>query len=60
MMEPGDEFISRSEVRDMIDESIADAMKKHNRNASIISACIGVILLAFYTHGVIAVVDKIQ
>jgi hypothetical protein len=59
-MEPGDEFISRSEVQDMIDESIAYAMKKHNRNASIISACIGVILLAFYTHGVIAVVDKIQ
>jgi hypothetical protein len=59
-MEPGDEFISRSEVQDMIDESIGDAMKKHNRNASIISACIGVILLAFYTHGVIAVVDKIQ
>ena len=59
-MEPGDEFISRSEVRDMIDKSIVDAMKKHNRNASIISACIGIILLAFYTHGVIAVVDKIQ
>jgi hypothetical protein len=59
-MEPGDEFISRSEVRDMIDTSIADAMKKHNRNASIISACIGFILLGFYTHGVIAVVDKIR
>jgi hypothetical protein len=59
-MEPGDEFISRFEVQDMIDESIADAMKKHNRNASIISACIGAILLAFYTHGVIAVIDKIR
>jgi hypothetical protein len=52
--------MNKDEVQLMIDESIASAMKKHNRNASIISACIGVILLAFYTHGVIAVVDKMQ
>jgi hypothetical protein len=52
--------MNKDEVQLMIDTSIADAMKKHNRNASIISACVGIILLAFYTHGVIAVVDKIQ
>jgi hypothetical protein len=52
--------MGKDEVQLMIDRSIADAMKKHNRNASIISACIGFILLGFYTHGVIAVVDKIQ
>jgi hypothetical protein len=52
--------MNKDEVQLMIDESIADAMKRHNRNASIISACIGIILLGFYTHGVIAVVDKIQ
>jgi len=52
--------MNKDEVQLMIDNSIADAMKKHNRNASIISACIGFILLGFYTHGVIAVVDRIQ
>jgi diphthamide biosynthesis methyltransferase len=52
--------MNKDEVQLMIDASITDAMKRHNRNASIISACIGIILLAFYTHGVIAVVDKIQ
>jgi hypothetical protein len=52
--------MNKDEVQLMIDKSIAGAMKKHNRNASIISACIGIILLAFYTHGVIAVVDKIR
>jgi diphthamide biosynthesis methyltransferase len=52
--------VNKDEVQLMIDASIADAMKKHNRNASIISACIGIILLAFYTHGVIAVVDRVQ
>ncbi len=48
------------EVQEMIDISISSAMKRHNRNASTISACIGVILLGFYTHGVITVVDKIR
>jgi hypothetical protein len=52
--------MDKNEVQSMIDESIVSAMRKHNRNASIISACLGAILLAFYTHGVIAVVDRIQ
>jgi hypothetical protein len=52
--------MNKDEVQLMIDRSISDAIKKHNRNASIISACIGTILLGFYTHGVIAVVDKIR
>jgi len=52
--------MNKDDVQLMIDRSILNAMKKHNRNASIISACIGIILLAFYTHGVIAVVDKIR
>jgi hypothetical protein len=52
--------MNTDEVQLMIDRSISDAMRKHNRNASIISACIGVILLGFYAHGIIAVVDRIQ
>ena len=40
----------------MIDASI----DKHNKTASIISACIGIFLLGFYTHGVITIVNNIS
>jgi hypothetical protein len=60
MMEPGDEFISRSEVQEMIDQSVARAIDKHNKTATIISAAIGSVLLFFYAHGVLAVVDKVR
>ena len=56
MIEPGDEFISRSEVQEMIDQSI----DKHNKTATIISAAIGSVLLFFYAHGVLAVIDRVQ
>jgi hypothetical protein len=52
--------VNKDEVQLMIDTSIADAMKKHNKTASVISACIGAILLGFYAHGVLAVVDKVS
>ena len=55
-MEPHDEFISRSEVQEMIDKAIDD----HNKTATIISAAIGSVLLFFYAHGVIAIIDRIQ
>ena len=55
-MEPGDEFVSREEVQEMIDQSI----DKHNKTATIISAAIGSVLLFFYAHGVLAVVDKVK
>ena len=55
-MEPHDEFISRSEVQDMIDAAI----DKHNKTATIISASIGSVLLFFYAHGVIAIIDRVQ
>jgi hypothetical protein len=44
------------EVQGMIDMSIAKAMRRHNRNASVISAILGLTILAFYSHGLIAVV----
>jgi hypothetical protein len=59
-MEPGDEFISRSEVQEMIDKSVAKAIDKHNKTATIISAAIGSILLFFYAHGVLQVVDRVR
>ena len=56
MMEPGDELVSREEVQEMIDQAI----DKHNKTATIISATIGSVLLFFYAHGVLVVVDKVR
>ena len=39
---------------------IDKAIDKHNKTAAVISAIIGSILLFFYAHGVIAVVDKVS
>lgn len=52
--------MDKDEVQKMIDESITKAMDKHNKTASIISACVGAVLLGFYAHGVLAVVDKVS
>jgi hypothetical protein len=52
--------MDKDEIQKMIDESIAEAMDKHNKTASVISACIGAILLGFYAHGVLVVVDKVS
>jgi len=48
------------EVQEMIDKSVAIAIDKHNKTAAIISATIGSVLLFFYAHGVLSVVDKIK
>jgi hypothetical protein len=52
--------MDKDEVQAMIDQSIAKAIDKHNKSATIISAAIGSVLLLFYAHGVLAVVDKIR
>lgn len=54
-MEPQNEFISRDEVQEMID----DAIRKHNRNATIISACVGWVVLGLYAEGLLRVVGII-
>ena len=54
-MEPGDEFISRSEVQEMID----DAIRQHNRNASIISMCVGWVVLALFAEGLLRLIGVI-
>jgi len=58
-MEPQDEFVSRSEVQEMIDESIAAAIRRHNRNASIISMCVGWVVLALFAEGLLRLVGVI-
>ena len=55
MMEPGDEFISRSEVQEMIDAAI----RRHNRNASIISMCVGWVVLSLFAEGLLRLVGVI-
>jgi hypothetical protein len=54
-MEPQDEFITRTEVQEMID----DAIRRHNRNASIISMCVGWVVLALFAEGLLRLVGVI-
>jgi hypothetical protein len=54
-MDFGDEFISRSEVQEMIDAAI----RRHNRNASIISMCVGWVVLALFAEGLLRLVGVI-
>ena len=44
------------EVQEMIDQAI----DKHNKTATIISAAIGSVLLFFYAHGVLAIIDRVR
>ena len=50
-----DHFVSKKECQEMIDKAI----DKHNKTATIISAILGSILLAFYSHGVLSLVGRV-
>ncbi len=52
--------MDKQEVQEMINQSIAKAIDKHNKTATIISATIGSVLLFFYAHGVLAVIDRVR
>ncbi len=52
--------MDKDEIQEMIDQSIAKAMDKHNKTASLISACIGAVLLGFYAHGLLTVVNQLN
>ena len=54
-MEPQDELVSRLEVQEMIDAAI----RRHNRNASIISMCVGWVVLALFAEGLLRLVGVI-
>jgi predicted nucleic acid-binding Zn ribbon protein len=49
------ERLSREEVQEMID----DAIRKHNRNASIISMCVGWIVLALFAEGLLRLIGVV-
>ncbi len=50
-----DRLISKKECQEMIDKAI----DKHNKTAAVISAILGGILLAFYSHGVLSLVGRV-
>ena len=52
--------MSPEEIQEMIDQSVAQAIDKHNKTATMISATLGSILLFFYAHGVMMVVQRMQ
>jgi len=50
-MEP----VTKDQVQVMID----DAIRRHNRNASIISFCVGWVVLALFSEGLLRLIDVI-
>jgi len=54
------ERLTREQVQEMIDESISDAIRKHNRNASIISMCVGWVVLALFAEGLLRLIGVID
>ena len=55
-MEPyDDDYITRTEVQEMIDAAI----RRHNRNASIISMCVGWVVLALFAEGLLRLIGII-
>ena len=48
-------YVTQEEVKEMID----DAIRKHNRNASIISMCVGWVVLALFAEGLLRLIGVI-
>jgi len=48
-------YITRQECQEMID----DAIRKHNRNAGIISMCVGWVVLALFAEGLLRLIGVI-
>ena len=52
--EPKTDFISKSEVKEMID----NALRRHNRRSTIISSILGWILIGGYSFGLFQAVQN--
>jgi predicted nucleic acid-binding Zn ribbon protein len=50
------QYVTREECQEMIDKAI----DRHNKNATLISAALGSILLFFYAHGLLTVIDRFK
>ena len=56
MMEPfDDDYATHTEVKEMIDAAI----RRHNRNASIISMCVGWVVLGLFAEGLLRLIGVI-
>ena len=51
--------MNKDDIKRMIDQSIEIAMEKHNRNATIISAILGFILMAAFVDSLLRVLGEI-
>ena len=51
--------ITKEEGQEMFDEAVARAINQHNRNASIISAILGICFLALFSEGFFRVIGMI-
>jgi hypothetical protein len=47
------------EIQEMIDQSIAEVIIKHNRNSFIISMCVGWVVLVLFAEGFLRLVGVI-
>jgi len=52
-------YLTKVEIDRLIKDAIDDAMRKHNRNASIISMCLGVLFLAAFVDGFLRAIGVI-
>jgi hypothetical protein len=51
--------MDKDEIQSMIDQSISAAIRKHNRNASIISLCVGWVVLSLFAEGLLRLIGVI-
>ncbi len=52
---PPPDWVTREEVQEMIDAAI----RKHNRNASIISMCVGWVVFALFAEGLLRLIGVV-
>ena len=55
-MTTDNDLISRQECKELIDAAI----RRHNRNASVISMCVGWVVLALFAEGMLRLVGVID
>ena len=54
-IDPPPNYITQEECQELID----DAIRKHNRNAGIISMCVGWVVLALFAEGLLRLIGVI-
>ena len=50
---------TKAEVDKLVKDAIDEAMRKHNRNASLISICLGILFLAAFVDGFLRAIGVI-